>query len=101
MARAGCSLWQWFAPSASTLIASMLLGSLLLGCKAKESVPTEASVAPDRLRPDEVMVGTEVVFGMAMPRELKVQSRFVKAVHLLGKVPAPELISYFRGLVIV
>jgi hypothetical protein len=73
----------------------------LAGCKSQQDSSAKSEVTPDRLKPDEPLVNTVEAFGIPMPRELKVQSRFPESVHLAGRAKVSDLTEYFREYVVV
>lgn len=66
---------------------SLTLVVLAVGCREPaESTPGPSlpTVAPDRLAPEEPLIGTPQVWGLRVPDGLRVSSQFARTVHLSG-----------------
>lgn len=48
----------------------------------------------DRLAPDELLPGIEQVFGLPLPRRMRLERKFPDAAHAVGDVPSQDLIEY-------
>jgi hypothetical protein len=89
--------------SSSLVLAASISSALSLSACRKpvveETPPSAPSVTPDRLQKAEVMPGRDVVFGLVVPRRMRVGARFVDAVMLTGDARAEEVANHFRGLI--
>lgn len=76
---------------------SALLVLAATGCQEKAQAPNVAAppVEPDRLRADESLPGTRYVFGVEVPRELRVVDDFGDRATLAGPMPLNAAIAYF------
>jgi hypothetical protein len=90
-----------------TAVTGLVVAGLVAGCArhstSAEETPAPPSAAPasapppaDHLAPDELVEGKERVFGVALPRGLEVEQRFVDVVHASGPMPVHALVAYFR-----
>ena len=50
----------------------------------------------DRLAPGELAEGNEKVFGLAVPRGMKLERQFVGAAHMVGRVKPEDVANYVR-----
>jgi hypothetical protein len=68
---------------------------------AAPSAVASASAAPpvDRLAPGELAPGTESVFGLLLPRGMKVAAQFPRVAHATGPMPAEDVANYVRDRV--
>jgi hypothetical protein len=55
----------------------------------------------DRLAPDELAVGNAQVWGFAVPRDMRIEHRYVETTHLVGPVKPDALANYVRDRVVV
>jgi hypothetical protein len=74
------------------------------GCRKKaRSESPAASAAPkppiDRLAPGELAPGTEVLYGMVLPRGMRVTAQFPNVAHAAGPLPAEDVANYVRDRV--
>ncbi len=61
---------------------------------------TTASVKPvDHLAPGELLEGPEKAFGVALPKEMAVERRFVDVVYAAGSPPPSAVAKYFSSRV--
>ncbi|HEX3851077.1 MAG TPA: hypothetical protein VHW01_08930 [Polyangiaceae bacterium] len=83
---------------------------LCAGCHSKAgstpagsaSALSSAQAKPlDRLASDELAAGNADVWGFAVPRDMKVEHRYVETAHLVGPVKPDALANYVRDRVIV
>jgi hypothetical protein len=96
------------APLAS--IAAALLALTAAACRKEEAtehepaplpaLPSSPDAAPaDHLAEGELLEGTEKAFGLTLPRQVKVDSRFVDLVYASG-APRPDAVAnYIRARV--
>ena len=59
------------------------------------AAPT-ASAPADRTTPDELAEGTDVAFGLKLPRGMLIQARFTDLLMAKGVVPADKVTNYIR-----
>ena len=99
----------------SAAFRQLALGLLLPLTGACDSDPTVIPARPaeagarsrqapkpvDRLAPDELAPGTEEVFGLTLPRVMRVEARFPRTVHAVGKASAEAVAKYVRERVSV
>jgi hypothetical protein len=88
------------------LIASAAIALVAAGCEpdtgaeAAPGAPPEPSAKPgvpvDRLAPGELAEGKETVFGMPVPRGMKIDRQFVGSAYLVGAVPPEHVANYVR-----
>jgi len=83
-----------------------LCGLLGVGCQGKRPAPpapAAASVAPplDHLAPDELAPGKAEVYGFAVPRGMRVESRLRDRAVVSGRVSPEALANYVREQVVV
>jgi hypothetical protein len=50
----------------------------------------------DRLSPGELAESSQLAFGFPVPKGMRIDRAFPDAVHLVGEVPAAELVSYVQ-----
>jgi hypothetical protein len=85
----------------------LLLGILTMACEEDAPVvPADygpapsrsagSAQAPDRLAPGELAEGKGEMFGLLLPRGVRVTARFAKEAHASGKVTVGELAAYIR-----
>jgi hypothetical protein len=55
----------------------------------------------DRLAPGELAPGTDEAFGLTLPRVMRVEARFPRTVHAVGKASAEAVANYVRERVSV
>ncbi|WP_156338669.1 hypothetical protein [Chondromyces crocatus] len=84
---------------------TLTAGALALnGCRSKAEpapAPAPSEIQPnpmlvDQTAPGELAEGTELAFGLAIPRKLHVRFRFPDEVVANGNVPAEQLANYVR-----
>jgi len=79
------------------LITTLLLS---VGCEASDSGPKlqfrPVSTAPDRLQAGELLPNKQQIFGIEVPRGLRVASRFTDVVQLTGHLKPETVANYFR-----
>ena len=99
---------------ARALVPPALLALLVLialaapGCRKKTEDPppppatTASAPRPpvDAVRPGEIAEGTELAFGLPIPRRMRVRSRFPDAIFAAGDLPPERLSNYVRERVI-
>ncbi len=74
--------------------------SVSASCKRKTDENAKPRVAPpDHLLPGEIVEGTERAFGLPLPREVRVASRFAKSIHVTSRVTPEELANFVRARV--
>lgn len=66
----------------------------VVGAAASSAPSAPAKPPVDRLAPDELLPGTEQVFGLPLPRGLRLERKFPDAAHAVGDVPSQDLIEY-------
>ncbi len=73
---------------------------LIAGCKSddgpKLKLRPQSSASPDRLSDDEVLPGREEIFGIEVPRGMRVSSRFADFAMLTGHARPEAVANYFR-----
>ena len=87
------------------LAATLVLSASATGC-GRDPEPTSPAPAPDRLAassapvdrlaPDELGASKETAHGLALPRGMRLATRSGRAVHAVGKLPAPKVEQYLR-----
>jgi len=55
----------------------------------------------DRLAADELAAGNAQVWGFAVPRDMRIEHRYVETAHLVGPVKPDALANYVRDRVVV
>lgn len=91
------------APLCST---TLLVAVLLSACRS-EPAPSQAKAAPsakprtsvDRLAPGELPPGEQALFGLVIPKGMKVQGQFTETGLAWGQVPAEDVANYVRNRV--
>jgi hypothetical protein len=85
------------------LVATLVAGVLEVGCRSKTEASRGAPPAPaksakpvDRLAPGELAPGTGQVFGLVVPRGMKVKGAFTEVAYLEGAVEPEALSNYVR-----
>jgi hypothetical protein len=94
--------------------AGLVIGLLAaVGCRQEEeyvgpnlAAASASATAPqpppvDRLAPGELAPGKADAFGLVLPRKLKVDATFPRAVHASGRVSPEALSNYIRERVLV
>jgi hypothetical protein len=85
------------------LLASVTLGALALGGCREETeppgLPPPRQTPVDTTLPGELAEGTEVAFGLKLPRDLEIEARFDDAVIAVGRVPLEYVANYVRDRV--
>lgn len=86
-----------------------LLGVALASCQAKEQAPTSAPSAStvkaavkkpvDRLAPGELAPGEGEVFGIPVPKGMRIVGKFKRSALLVGEVRADAVANYVRDYV--
>jgi hypothetical protein len=61
------------------------------------SAPARLASPADHLAPGELLEGPEQVFGVALPREVKLRESFVDVAYASGPAAVPALVQYFRA----
>jgi len=85
----------------------VLLGMLAAACEEDAPVvpadygpvssrPARSAPSPDRLAPGELPEGKGQMYGLLLPRGVRVKARFAKEAHAAGKVPMGALAAYLR-----
>jgi hypothetical protein len=88
------------APGTVLCCVGVLSTVLASSCRRQtEETPVVGSATPDRLEESEVMPGREVVFGLLVPREMRVAARFADSALLVGGISAETASNHFRGLI--
>jgi hypothetical protein len=86
------------------------LAFALLACERKPDEPTvvepkgptaEKPPPIDRLAPGELAQGSEEVFGLPIPRQMKLEHRFPKEAYVVGRVTPEAVANYVRTRVTV
>jgi hypothetical protein len=104
--------------SSSCTIAGVLVGAIAAGgaagCRkapspspregrdlgvASGAAPSAAPLPVDRLAPGELAPGTEAVYGLVLPRGMKLAAHFNGVAHATGPVPAEDVANYVRDRV--
>jgi hypothetical protein len=91
--------------SATVAAVALILASGAVGCrKHAPQPPPAASAVPvkppvDRLGPGELAPGTEVLFGLLLPRGMKVTALFPRVGHAAGPLHAEDVANYVRDRV--
>jgi hypothetical protein len=83
---------QYLAPTST-----MLCLLIHVGCQ-REPAPAiveATAVTPDRLQPEESLPETQRIFGIEVPRGLRLVSDFGDRASLIGPLPLAEAITYF------
>ena len=88
---------------------ALAISLLCAGCQRKAPpAPTGAALAAassakpvDRLAPDELAAGTADVWGLAIPRDMRIEHRFPEVAYVVGPVKADALANYVRDRVVV
>lgn len=81
--------------------------AVLIGACRGEPAPSQAKAAPsskprapvDRLAPGELPPGEEALFGLVIPKGMKVQGQFTETGLAWGNLPAEEVANYVRSRV--
>lgn len=90
--------------AALALAAAATLASAA-GCRRKErALPpdtqgaqaAEPAAPVDRTLPGELAEGTDIAFGLPLPRHMIVRGRFPEAVFASGSLPSERVANYFR-----
>jgi hypothetical protein len=83
-----------------------LLVAALLGACRNEPAPSQAKPASsakprtvDRLAPGELPPGEQALFGLVIPKGMKVQGQFSETGLAWGEVPAEDVANYVRSRV--
>lgn len=94
--------------SSNLAAVSVLLTMAMTACRKDEEVTQaplpppaarDAAPPPDHLGEGELLEGTEKVFGLTLPRDVKVDSRFIDLAYASGP-PRPDAVAnYIRGRV--
>jgi hypothetical protein len=78
-----------------------------VACHKPTPAPTDTAVGAssakpvDRLAPDELAAGTFQVWGLAIPRDMRIEHRFPEIAYVVGPVKADTLANYVRDRVTV
>jgi hypothetical protein len=89
--------------------ARIALALLLCASCQRKSAPAPAGSAlaasaakpVDRLAPDELAAGTADVWGLTIPRDMRIEHRFPEVAYVVGPVKADALANYVRDRVVV
>jgi hypothetical protein len=90
--------------TAGALALAVCVAVVPAGCrkKARSDAPV-ASAAPkppiDHLAPGELAPGTEVLYGMVLPRGMRVTAQFPSVAHATGPLHAEDVANYVRDRV--
>lgn len=92
-----------------SLCSTTVLTAALLGACRNEPAPSEAKTAPsakprppvDRLAPGELPPGEEALFGLLLPKGMKVQGKLDETGLAWGRLPPEEVANYVRARVTV
>jgi hypothetical protein len=76
-------------------------GQVLPGAGPSSSAAAAVTRPRDRLAPGELEEGSELAFGLPLPRLLRVERRFDDAIHASGEVTPEALSNYVRERVVV
>jgi hypothetical protein len=94
------------AASGCALTVLAALGALpLSGChrRAASQAPIASATASappvDRLAPGELAPGTEDMYGLLLPRGMRVSARFPRVAHATGPMHAEDVANYVRDRV--
>jgi hypothetical protein len=88
----------------------LLIASLACGSCHRKPVPAPADSAVgagsaprpvDRLTPDELAAGTAEVWGLAIPRDMRIEHHFPEIAYVVGPVKPDALANYVRDRVVV
>ncbi len=60
------------------------------------AAPRPSAAPADRTAPDELAEGTDVAFGLKLPRGMLIQARFTDLLMAKGVVPADKVTNYIR-----
>lgn len=95
-------------PSSNLTAVSVLLTMALAACRKDEEVATtppspppvrDAAPPPDHLGEGELLEGTEKAFGLTLPRDVKIDARFIDLTYASG-TPRPDAVAnYIRARV--
>lgn len=84
---------------ARTFLAVLCVG-VCLSCKRKVEERPKVQEAPvDHLLPGEIVEGREHAFGLPLPREAHVATRFAKSAHVTSTVTPEQLANFVRARV--
>jgi hypothetical protein len=61
------------------------------------TAPSPSQLPADHLAPDELVEGTEKAFGVALPRGVTIEHRYVDTVELSGTMSVHALVKYFHA----
>lgn len=81
------------------LLALLTVSVSLVGCSKPEQAPVievTGSVAPDRLAPQEPLIGTQRVWGLRIPDGMTISSQFPRKVHLSGSRSLTSVMEALR-----
>jgi hypothetical protein len=86
-----------------TVLRLIAVAALASACGRETPAPAPAAGASslplDRVAPDEVSEGQDKAWGLTLPRQMKVESRFADRVVATGDVPVDAAANYFRARV--
>lgn len=83
----------------SFLFAFVTVSLDLVGCSKPETEPVmelAGTVAPDRLAPQEPLIGTQRVWGLRVPDGMTISSQFPRKVHLSGSRSLTSVMEALR-----
>jgi hypothetical protein len=73
------------------------LALVCASCRRKAIEETPSAAPPDRLLPGELVEGTERAFGLPLPRESRVLTRFATSVHVTSSATPEQLKTFLQA----
>jgi hypothetical protein len=83
----------------SLLLALVSVSVSFVGCTKREEAPVieiAGTVAPDRLAPQEPLIGSQRVWGLRVPDGMTISSQFPRKVHLSGSRSLTSVMEALR-----
>ncbi len=96
--------WPMLATGTALAAASFACSKEKVGTWDDDPVPSASAAARvpvDRLGPGELAPGNDVVFGLPIPRRMRLDQRFEDVAYVSGKVRREQLSNYVRKRVSV
>ena len=88
------------------IICAAIVCVVVVGCHHDEADSGSTATAPsasakpvDHLAPGELLEGPEKAFGIALPKDVAVEKRFVDVVYAMGSPPPQAVAKYFSARV--
>ncbi len=69
------------------------------GASGASAAASVTKLPLDRLGPGELAPGAETVYGLVLPRGMRLSARFQRIAHATGPVPAEDVANYVRDRV--